>query len=582
MQASAPASDPPARDLVDLAQRYRGISPPATPSSPPQRSVGDTEQFFILNQGGRRVDTITAVLRLITPHGLFYFENGIDVNQTDLAAAAKDFEETVYPTAIAALGAPSPGPDGDPRVTILNLLSTGVGGYFTGQDQAPAVASARSNGRNIIYINGRTPRLGSASYSGVLAHELQHLLHWKQDHNEAAWVNEGMAELAIEWTTGRRNAVDAFLANPDLQLTTWALSGSTSPHYAAGYLFLRYLFQRLGLQDARALLAEQRDSADGVRSFLSRVKPEVSFESLFGDWAVANFLNLPSNERYGHGGLETRTLPVKAVAPGESGDGTVNQFGTDYLELKDWPGPATVQFEGSTSVRVLPADPQQGASFWWSGRGDGIDAMLTRELDLRSVSQATLRYWTWFSTEEGWDYGYVAVSTDGGRSWQALSGKQTTTNDPFSLAYGPGYTGNSGSGGPSWVEEQIDLSPYAGRQVLVRFEYVTDDVANGPGWAIDSLQVPEIGFTDDAESDVSGWEARGFQRVNGPLPQQFIVQLIEFGDEVRVQQVPLDSANRAEIAIPRLGAGANRAVIAISGATDGTTEQATYRFNATR
>jgi hypothetical protein len=389
-----------------------------------------------------------------------------------------------------------------------------------------------------------------------------------------------MGELAIEWTTGRRNAVDAFLTNPDLQLNGWPVSGSTSAHYAAGYLFLRYLFQRLEQQDARALVAEQQDGVAGVRAFLAGLNPAPDFESVFADWTVANLINDRSDERYGHSGLETRALPVKAIAPGEAGEGTVNQFGADYLELKDLRSPLTIQFEGSPSVRVLPAEPQQGRAYWWSGRGDGVNPSLTREIDLRGVAKATLRFWTWFSTEEGWDYAYVSASTDGGRTWRALAGRQTSTTDPYSLAYGPGYTGVSGSGGPTWVEEEIDLSPFAGQQAQVRFEYVTDDVANGPGWAIDSLQVPEIGFADDAEADVPGWQPRGFQRIDAPLPQRFIVQLIEFGASVKVQQVPLDASNRAQITVSGPEAGVSRAVIAISGATDGTSEQATYRYSS--
>jgi immune inhibitor A len=576
---AAPDASPvvqPQRDLIDLGQRYRGIKVDPVPASPTAtHTVGDTEQFAVLNQGSSRVDTVSAVLRAVTPHALFYFENGLEVDPADLALATKDFEDTVYPKTIAAIGQASVGPDGDQRIAILNLLSTGVGGYFTGQDQYPTVASPRSNGRNIVYINGRTPRLGSPSYSGVVSHELQHLLHWKQDHNEAAWINEGMSELAIEWVTERRNALDAFLSNPDMQLNNWPLSGGASPHYAGSYLFMRYLFQRLQNKDARALVAEQQDGIDGVRAFLRQAKSELSFEAIFADWTVANFANQPSSDRYGHTGLETRDLPVKSIATGETSDETVQQFGADYLELKSGTGPTMFRFEGSTSARVIPADAQQGNGFWWSGRGDGIDTMLTRELDLRNVSSATLRFWTWFSTEDGWDYAYVAASKDGGNTWQALTGKQTSTKNPFSLAYGPGYTGNSGSGTPAWVEEQMDLSPFAGQQVLIRFEYVTDDVGNGPGWAVDSIQVPEIGFSDDAESDVPGWVAQGYQRIEGPLPQRFIVQLLEFGNQLTVRQVPMDASNRAQVDI----GGANRTVIVVSGATDGTTEPAAYRYS---
>ncbi len=42
---------------------------------------------------------------------------------------------------------------------------------------------------------------------------------------------------------------------------------------------------------------------------------------------------------------------------------------------------------------------------------------------------------------------------------------------------------------PEWVEEQVDLTPFAGKEVQVRFEYVTDDAVNGPGMLLDNFAV---------------------------------------------------------------------------------------------
>jgi bacillopeptidase F (M6 metalloprotease family) len=53
---------------------------------------------------------------------------------------------------------------------------------------------------------------------------------------------------------------------------------------------------------------------------------------------------------------------------------------------------------------------------------------------MRSLEQATLRFNTWFEIEEGWDYGYVAASTDGGATWTALRGDHTTASNPVDAA----------------------------------------------------------------------------------------------------------------------------------------------------
>src|SRR5439155_25366635 len=105
-------------------------------------------------------------------------------------------------------------------------------------------------------------------------------------------------------------------------------------------------------------------------------------------------------------------------------------------------------------------------------------------------------------------------------------GQHASDFDPLGQAYGPGYTGRSGDGDtPAWIDEQVDLSPFAGRDVLLRFEYITDEAASGPGFALDDLSVPEIGFVDDAEADY-GWPASGFTRVTGPIAQRYLIQLV--------------------------------------------------------
>ena len=58
------------------------------------------------------------------------------------------------------------------------------------------------------------------------------------------------------------------------------------------------------------------------------------------------------------------------------------------------------------------------------------------------------------------------------RHWTPLKGSTTTDQDPQGHNYGNGFTGVSGAPGVDtgrgtrgqWVEEQIDLTPYAGKQ----------------------------------------------------------------------------------------------------------------------
>ena len=137
-----------------------------------------------------------------------------------------------------------------------------------------------------------------------------------------------------------------------------------------------------------------------------------------------------------------------------------------------------------------------------------------------------LSFWTWYEIEKDYDYGYVAVSTDNGQHWATLPTNATTKDDPNGANLGNGYTSNSGGDKPSWIQQEVDLSAYAGKQVQLRFEYVTDGALSLHGFAIDDIQIPGV-FTDDAEGD-AGWTADGFVRSTNLVAQRYVVELLRF------------------------------------------------------
>ena len=55
-----------------------------------------------------------------------------------------------------------------------------------------------------------------------------------------------------------------------------------------------------------------------------------------------------------------------------------------------------------------------------------------------------MSYQVWYNLEEKWDYAYVELSVDGGRTWQILETDNTSPENPIGISYGPGYTGDSG------------------------------------------------------------------------------------------------------------------------------------------
>lgn len=144
--------------------------------------------------------------------------------------------------------------------------------------------------------------------------------------------------------------------------------------------------------------------------------------------------------------------------------------------------------------------PASGSYEWWSGAGDNLNSMMSRSLDLTGQTEATLTVKSWYDTEEGFDFGYLEASTDGGATWEQVG-------DPF-----------SGSSDGKWTDLTYDLGAYAGKQVDLRFRYSSDGGVHGAGVFLDDFKVTAGSttvFSDDVESGTNGWTANGFTRMTG-------------------------------------------------------------------
>jgi immune inhibitor A len=323
----------------------------------------------------------------------------------------------------------------------------------------------------------------------------------------------------------------------------------------------------------------------GIDGVLKSSGYSPGFDGAFKDWTVANVLNDKqlSGGRYAYseGGRVQVGRSIRAY-PATRSD-TVHQYAADYISLAGNVVSATISFKGDSTARVIAADPHSGASFWYSNRRDSGDATLTREFDLTATNKATLSFWTWYDIETAFDYSYVEASTDGGTTWDTLKGKYTTASNPNGTSYGNGWTGvstgtpNAASGTPKWLQESVSLSAYAGKKILVRFEYVTDEGYNRPGLAIDDIRIPEIGYNDNAETD-NGWTATGFIRIGSRIPQKWFVALIEKGSPNRVREMTIAADGTGSIDLGGLGSASRirEAILVIAPLAPKTTELARY------
>ncbi len=578
---------PPDADLYDITRRLRvhttePISRAIKAPSPPKRA-GTEDTFTVTDLEGFTRMQVTAMLRIAGDHAYWYVDNRLTVDQDALARSAQLFEERTYPTNTRIFGDTIKGGyDGDSRLTVLITTFRGAAGYYSSADEYPKTVHPFSNERLMLYINGNSLRPGSTGFNSVVAHELQHAIHWHADHNESSWINEGLSVLAEDQNGFRPGIATLFERNPNVQLTHWEDSpGDNGAHYAAAYLFLRFLGQHWGGYEALKMLAAERlDSIDGVNAYLQKIGAPVQFRDVFKDWVVANFGSADTIPKYKYDGIQVHAQPARQITGETTFTDNVKQQAAKYFDIHPDSAAATIQFAGSAAVRLLPTDAHSGSRFWWSNRGDGANTSLTRQFDLSGRASATLRFWAWFDIEKGWDFAYVTVSEDGGKTWTVLNGSQASTEDPLGNSFGPGFTGSSGGGQqPQWVQESIDLTPYAGKKVLVRFEYITDDAVNRDGLALDDIEVPEISFRDDAEN-VNGWDAQGFYLTDNVLPQDFIVQVIEQQKDgsTKVNDLPLGADHKGALRVCCFTQGLQRAIAVVAALAPATTQPATFEM----
>ena len=582
----------PGADMRDLASRLHGIDNiPETVSAPETApKTGDQKEFWLNDSDTNKNFSVTANLVYITDHLYFWVEKDINYYEDDLSKLADTFEKNIYPTNREFFGSEwTPGIDNDPHLYIL--LASGIGdkiaGYFSSADEVNPLAHKYSNAHEMFVLNADNVDLAEEFTYGVLAHEFQHMIHWYRDRNEDSWLNEGFSELAAFLNGFDIGGFDySFIEDTNVQLNDWPNdSDATTPHYGAGFLFVDYFLNRFGNQATQALVGSQKNGLDSVDDVLgsldiknSDTGATMTADDVFADWVLANYIKDGSvgDGRYTYENYKNspQAGPTSEVnsCPSDWQEESVNQFATDYIRI-NCDGEYTIQLKGVNNVGVLPESAHSGKMAVWSNKGDDSDMTLTQKFDFSGVSgNLTLNYWTWYDLEKDYDYAYVEASEDG-QKWSILNTSSCITDNPSGNSYGCGLTGNTSG----WVEESVNISQFAGKNVFLRFEYITDAAVNGEGMQIDDISIPEINYKVDFETDYGGWDNAGFVRIENVLPQTYRVSVIKEGKDTTVEKYEVQPGQNLSIPV-QIGGNIQDVVLVVSGTTRFTRQPAYYQY----
>lgn len=110
------------------------------------------------------------------------------------------------------------------------------------------------------------------------------------------------------------------------------------------------------------------------------------------------------------------------------------------------------------------------------------------QFNLVNAVSAELTFYAKWAIEPNYDFAQILISTDNGGTWTPLCGKYTVEGTIDQDPGQPVYEGFQSS----WVKEEIDLTPYAGNQIRIRFMLISDGFEEYDGFYFDDLSIVEI------------------------------------------------------------------------------------------
>jgi hypothetical protein len=307
--------------------------------------------------------------------------------------------------------------DNDPRIYILIIPNEGWAGYF---DPAHQMADSlvwqiwgkHSNQKEIIYmVHDAFPNYSDL----VLSHEFGHMLHWGRDHSpeppgnpvkywEDTWIDEGFATFASVYLLENINQHDiydnqAFFASyPDLSLINFITGAS----YNQVKLWMTFVWEHFEEGNfISTLINEQPNGIKGVVNTLGALGYTESFDEVFEQWIIANFLD---NKNYlgGKYGYFHYNFPACLISTAHSQfpmgikTGSVSSYAADYIMFSSsTPRDISIHFDGVDtskfrlsflklgntnsqiySVKSVLPDSLNSASFYFDSLGINVKKII--------------------------------------------------------------------------------------------------------------------------------------------------------------------------------------------------------------
>ncbi len=134
-----------------------------------------------------------------------------------------------------------------------------------------------------------------------------------------------------------------------------------------------------------------------------------------------------------------------------------------------------------------------------------------------------------------------------------------------------------------WMPQAVDLTPYAGQEILLRFEMVTLPAYERATFAVDNLTIQAIGWRDDGDLP-DDWALSGWSVVAERVPTEWMLTAVYTGNQddrpPRVERMLMGEGFDSNF---RVWLGANETLIlAVSALNMNTDQSAAFELELTR
>ncbi|MDR2434637.1 MAG: hypothetical protein LBD47_08725 [Treponema sp.] len=287
-------------------------------------TILDTANFYAIDYSSNSYYKITADKKAEGQKCEIWVEKDGDVTSSDARAIAAEFDKNIYPiikntfgivsingTQMDALEIGDVNKDG--RVLLLLMdIKEGVstdGSYVAGLfDPYDLLNYPYSNKVDMLYIDINPGKTKSSQFYAVIAHELQHLIHFALDkelrveglqiYQQDHWLDEGLSTAAEYLYFKNRGSdytdrVEQFNADSNVARgNTFFVWEGLLADYATVYLFFQWLRIQSGdVQIYRDILTSTKRDYTAVMDAAATAKITAAgtWETLLGAWFRANY-----------------------------------------------------------------------------------------------------------------------------------------------------------------------------------------------------------------------------------------------------------------------------------------------------